>query len=127
VDPDSVTAVSPTVGPLPGVPATATVTASETLQEQGPSAPTVRLRVYIHGDNQPGDLIAESTGPFSKGPISLSGPAMGMFKTTETIHVTTPGTYTFDFLVLFDNAIHPCTSLGGLNRTLTVTVPVPRP
>jgi hypothetical protein len=127
VDPDSVTAVNPTVGPQPGVPAIGSVTASETLQEQGPNAPTVRLRLYIHGDNQPGDLIAESTGPFSKGPISLSGPAMGTFKTTETIHVTMPGTYTFDFLVLFDNGIHPCTSLGGLQRTLTVTVPAPAP
>jgi len=73
------------------------------------------------------DLIAESTGPFGKGPVSLSGPSMGTFKTTETILVTKPGTYAFDFLVLFDNGIHPCTSLGGLNPTLTVTVPAPAP
>jgi hypothetical protein len=123
VDPDSVTATSPVVGPQPGLPAVGTVTASETPQEAGPNAPTVRLRVYIHGDNALGDLLAESTGPFTKGSVSLSGPSTGKFLTRETIGFTAPGTYTFDFQVLFDNGLHPCTSLGGLNPTLTITVP----
>ena len=123
IDPDSVTANSPSVAPLPGQPAVATVVASETPTEAGANAPTVRLRVYIHGDIQPADLLAETTGAFSKGPVSLSGPATGKFATTETISLSAPGTYAFDFLVLFDNGLHLCTSLLGLHPTLIVTVP----
>jgi hypothetical protein len=123
IDPDSVTATSPVVSPQPGVPAIGTVAASETPEEAGPNAPTVRLRVYIHGDLSTGDVLAESNGPFTKGPVSLSGPATGKFSTTETISFSAPGTYVFDFLVLFDSGIHPCTSLLGLNHSLTIVVP----
>jgi hypothetical protein len=122
VDPDSVALTGPVAG-LGGT-ATAAVTAAETPAEQGPGAPTVRLYVFRQGGaNQVTDLLHALMGPSQSGPVALSGPATGKGSATETVKFSAPGTYTLGFIALFDNGIHPCTSLLPTNHAFTVTVP----
>jgi hypothetical protein len=126
LDPDSVTLTGPVISPVStgGPLATASVTASETPAELGPGAPTVRLFVYrSNGASPVQDLLNGLQGPSTSGGASLSGPATGSGMTTETITFSAPGTYVFDFIVLFDSGIHPCTSLLPPNHSLVVTVP----
>ncbi len=120
VDPDSVTVIPPNSD----FPRTASIVASETPAELGPGAPTVRLFVFrTNGANPVLDLVDGLTGPSTSGGASLSGPATSPTGVaTEHITFTRPGTYTFGFLALFDNGIHPCTSLLPTNHTVTVTV-----
>ena len=120
LDPDSVTLS----GLSTTMPATADVTAAETPGEMGPGAPTVRLFVYRqNGSNMIMDLLNGLRGPSTSGGASLSGPATGKGAATETITFSAPGTYTFGFIALFDNGIHPCASLLPTNHALTITVP----
>ncbi|MHB8463587.1 MAG: hypothetical protein ACYDH6_06200 [Acidimicrobiales bacterium] len=103
---------------------TASIIASETPAELGPKAPAVRLYVFRQGGaNQVTDLLNALRGPSMSGPVSLSGPATGKGTATETVHISAAGTYTLGFLTLFDNGIHPCTSLAPTNHAFTVTVP----
>jgi hypothetical protein len=84
----------------------------------------VRLFAFrTNGANPVLDLIDGLLGPSTSGGASLSGPATGKGVATEKIMFSKAGTYTFGFIVLFDNGIHPCTSLLPTNHTVTVTIP----
>lgn len=117
VDPDSVTLTAPVLG-------VATMTASETPAELGPGAPTVKLFAFRSESALPAaDLLHGLTGPSSSGAVSFSGPATGHGAVAERVTFSAPGTYRIGFLALFDNGIHPCTSLLPTNHVFTVVVP----
>jgi hypothetical protein len=120
-DPDSVTLGAPS-SPAPGVTAIG-VTASETPPELQANTPTVTFALFVHGDTNLLHLLAELSGPTTSGPVSLSGPASGTGQATETIKLSAPGTYAFDWLALFDNGLHPCSSFDGTHTPLSVTAP----
>jgi hypothetical protein len=118
VDPDFVTASPTTVG----VGGPVLFSASETPEELTANPPIVNVFVFPH--NNPMALLPALLGPSTAGAVHLSGPGTRRGVAFETATFAAAGTYTFDYLVLFDNGIHPCTSLDATaaHRPITITV-----